>query len=223
MEADDPYCLSEGEAEALLKGHPWRRFAVIGDSTAEGIGDRVPGYSDLPWCDRIAHELGARQDGFEYLNLGKRDLKTAEVRESQLEAALAFRPDLALVTCGGNDALRKAYQPDTVDRELTAMIRALQAIGADVVTVSIFDISYAPSFPDRVRSQVGARMQTFSVHCRQVAEQTGTIHVFCTNHPAQTDPAMYSEDGIHGNMRLHSICAAIAIRRLGAHLLECRE
>ncbi|WP_246002090.1 SGNH/GDSL hydrolase family protein [Allorhizocola rhizosphaerae] len=222
MEADDPYCLSHGEAETLLTGHPWRRFAVIGDSTAEGIGDRVPGYSNLPWCDRIAHELARTTDGFEYLNLGKRELKAAEVRESQLAAALAFRPDLAMVSCGGNDALRASYRPDEVDRELTAMVRALQDIGADVMTVSVFDISYAPSFPEKVRAVVGARMQKFGAHCRELSARTGTIHVYCTNHPAQTDPAMYSADGLHGNLRLHSICAAIAIRRLGAHLKGMR-
>lgn len=218
MEADDPYCLGPGEADELLKGHPWQRFAVLGDSVAEGIGDKVPGYSELPWCDRIGAELARHQPWFEYLNLGKRELKAAEVREAQLETALTFHPDLALVVAGGNDALRSAYDPDAVDHELSLMIRALQEQGAQVITVGIFDISYAPSFPDKVRTVVGARMQVFSQHTAALAERLGTIHVNCTNHPAQTDPAMYSEDGIHGNMRSHAICAALTIRRLGAHL-----
>jgi len=38
VEATDPYCLRDGEAAALLAGHPWRRFAVVGDSVAAGIG-----------------------------------------------------------------------------------------------------------------------------------------------------------------------------------------
>ena len=37
-EAADPFCLRDGEAAGLLAGHPWRRFAVLGDSIAQGLG-----------------------------------------------------------------------------------------------------------------------------------------------------------------------------------------
>lgn len=217
-ETDNPFCLKEGEAAQLLAGHPWKRFAAVGDSVIQGIGDKVPGYTPLPWCDRIAAELAAVQPDFTYLNLGKRDLRAAEVRKSQLDMALAFEPDLALVVCGGNDALRSTYDPDAVDRELAAIVTALQDKGADVITAGIFDIAYAPSFPDKIRAAVSARMQAYSQHTAALAERLGTIHVNCTNHPAQYDPAGYSADGMHGNMRTHSIVAAIAIRRLGQHL-----
>ena len=56
-EAADPYCLRPGEAATLLAGHPWRRFAVLGDSIAEGVGDPVPGYEHLGWADRVAAAL----------------------------------------------------------------------------------------------------------------------------------------------------------------------
>lgn len=221
-EAADPFCLDPGEAARLLARHPWRRFAAVGDSVIQGIGDLTPGYTPLPWCHRIAAELTAAAPELEYLNLGKRDLTAAEVRESQLDRALAFEPDLVLVVCGGNDALRSSYDADAVDRELAAIITPLQAQGADVITVGIFDISYAPSFPDKVRRVVSTRMQAFSRHTAALAQRLNTIHVNCTNHPAQSDPDGYSEDGLHGNMRSHSICAAITIRRLGAYLADRR-
>ncbi len=47
-EAADPYCLRAGEAEHLLAGHPWRRFAVVGDGIAEGAGERPPGTPTSP-------------------------------------------------------------------------------------------------------------------------------------------------------------------------------
>src|SRR5204863_61770 len=50
----DPFRLRPGEAERLLDGHPWTRFAVLGDSIAEGVGDAVDGYGDLGWADRVA-------------------------------------------------------------------------------------------------------------------------------------------------------------------------
>ncbi|HEY0698586.1 MAG TPA: GDSL-type esterase/lipase family protein, partial [Micromonospora sp.] len=124
-EASAPWCLRPGEATRLLAGHPWRRFVALGDSIAAGLGDPVAGYLPLPWVDRIAAELAATADGeFEYLNLGRRDLRAAEIRARQLPDAVAFRPDLALVSCGANDALRHWYDPAAVNAELAAIVTA---------------------------------------------------------------------------------------------------
>lgn len=217
-EADDPYCLREGEAARLLVGHPWKRFAVIGDSVAQGVGDPVPGYSDLPWCDRIAGELRAHQPELEYLNLGASDARAPQVLATQLEPALAFRPDLAIVVCGGNDAMRSSYDPGAVDRVLEELVVALRGAGADVITVSMFDITQAPAFPEKLLKQARERMLRLSAETAALAERLGTIHVHCTGHPAERDPDVYSADGIHATMRVHQICAAIAIRRLGIYL-----
>src|SRR5206468_1182010 len=103
-ELADPDCLADGEAAALLAGHPWRRFAVLGDSVANGPIFEVPGFCPLRWTDRVAAELRAEAPDLQYLNLGVSGLLTHEVRDSQLAEALAFAPDLALVLCGGNDA-----------------------------------------------------------------------------------------------------------------------
>lgn len=219
-EADDPDCLRPGEAAALLRGHPWRRFAVLGDSVAEGIGDPAPGYSPLPWCDRIAAELRAHRPDLAYLNLGRRDLRAGEVREQQLAPALSFRPDLALVACGPNDAMAIAYRPEVVDDELTTIVRALQKSGALVLTVGIFDISKAPCFTGKMRTLMASRMRTLTSRTAELSRQLGTIHINCYGHPLEGDPAMYAADGLHGNMRSHQIFAAVAIRLLGNHLSQ---
>ncbi|MDO0929468.1 alpha/beta fold hydrolase [Streptomyces sp. TG1A-8] len=59
----DPYCLEEGEADRLLAGHPWKRFALFEDSVAEGLGDPVPGYLDQSWADRLATALKRHAPG----------------------------------------------------------------------------------------------------------------------------------------------------------------
>jgi hypothetical protein len=61
-------------------------------------------------------------------------------------------------------------------------------------------------------------MRTLSERTAAVGARFGTIHVNMTGHPVETDTSMYSADGLHGNLRSHSICAAVAIRRLGAEL-----
>lgn len=217
-EATDPYCLRPGEGAALLAGHPWRRFTALGDSVAEGVGEPVPGYRRLGWVDRLAQALAVHRADLAYLNLGARDLRAAQVRERQLAAALAFAPDLALIACGANDALRPRYDPDLVRREVTAMVRALQQHGADVLTVSLFVLSSYPHSRHGLRPPLAGRLRRLAGDAHALAEELGTVHIALDGHPAETDPSLYSGDGIHGNDRSHAIAAAEAVRRLGAHL-----
>lgn len=224
-ESEDPYCLRAGESARLLAGHPWRRFAVIGDSVAEGLAEPVPGYSEVQLADRVAHELTAAAPDLEYLNLGHRGLRTREIRESQLGPALDFKPDLALVVCGGNDAFPATYRPDPVALELRAMVTALQEAGADVITVGLYNVSYSPSteIADWLRPGLRKRMQTLSERTAAIAAELGTLHLNLTAHPAATDPGLYSSDGRHGNARSDAIAVAEAVRMLGAHLAADRH
>jgi lysophospholipase L1-like esterase len=162
----------------------------------------------------LAHELQVPH----YLNLGVSGLRAHEIRATQLAPALAFEPDLALVVGGGNDAFSARYTPDRVDEELTAMITALQAAGADVITLGMFNVSYSPVVADWLRPGLRARMTTLSERTRALAERLGTIHVHLTDHPLSTDPALYSPDGRHGTARSDAIAAAETIRRLSAEL-----
>lgn len=41
-EATDPYRLPDAEADQLLATAPWKRYVVVGDSLAEGLGEATP-------------------------------------------------------------------------------------------------------------------------------------------------------------------------------------
>jgi lysophospholipase L1-like esterase len=217
-EAEDPYCLRPGEARALLSGHPWRRFAALGDSIAEGVADPLPGYHRLPFADRVADELARAQPDLVYLNLGRRGLRVRDVRARQLETALAFGPDLALVVCGANDALRPGYETRAgqVDRDLSAMVLALQERGALVVTVSILVWPRYPRLPHWLTPPPAERMTALGRRTAALGARLGTVHVDLTDHPAGKDPHIVSADGLHGNARAQAIVAAETVRRLGA-------
>lgn len=217
-EATDPYCLRAEESGTLLRGHPWRRFAVLGDSVAEGLCEPVDGYPDVQLADRIAAELRATAPDLAYLNLGLRGLRAHQVRASQLGPALEFGPDLALVVCGGNDAFRPGYDAEAVDAEITAMVQALQNAGAAVITVGMFDVSYSPAVPEPHRAGLGVRMRRLAEHTRAVAHRLGTVHVHLTDHPLTADPSIYSGDGRHGSARSDAIATAETLRRLAHHL-----
>lgn len=217
-EATDEYCLAEGESAKLLAGHPWRRFAVLGDSVAEGLCEPVEGYSELQWADRLAAELRASAPALAYLNLGMSGLRAHEIRARQLAPALALEPDLALVVGGGNDAFSARYDADQVDAELGAMVTALQTAGADVITLGMFDVSYSPAVVEWLRPGLRTRMRTLAERTRAMAERLGTIHVHLTDHPLSTDPGLYSTDGRHGNARSDAVATAETLRRLGVFL-----
>ncbi|MFI7279537.1 SGNH/GDSL hydrolase family protein [Micromonospora chersina] len=217
-EATDPWCLRPGQAGGLLRGHPWRRFVVLGDSVAEGMCEPVDGYPDLQWADRIGAELRGVRPELAYRNLGRRGLRAHEVRATQLAAALEFAPDLALVVCGGNDAFRPGYDAEAVDAELAAMVTALQGAGADVITVGMFDVSHSPAVPEPLRAGLSERMRRLSAHTERLAERLGTLHVHLTDHPLVADPSLYSSDGRHGSARSDAVATAETLRVLSTHL-----
>jgi hypothetical protein len=221
-EQTDLYCLRDGEAARLLAGHPWRRFVVVGDSVAEGIGDPVPGYPDQPWADRVAAELAYTAAELAYRNLGGRDTPIAAVRAAQLAGAVAFAPDLALVACGGFDALWTSFDLETVLAHQRAIVLALRDTGADVITVGMFDGPYSPTEPDEVTKPMARRLRQrlrdLSESTAGLAQECGAIHVDLTAHPAARARDMYSADGRHGSRRAHAIAAAATVRRLGRHV-----
>lgn len=220
-EVSDPFCLGEGEAERLLAGHPWHRFAVLGDSVAEGLTEPVDGYHPLAFPDRVRAELARHRPGLAHRNLGRRNLRAAEVLDTQLGPALAFRPDLALVICGANDAMRPGYESraEAVDATLTALIRPLQEAGARVVTVSLFVMREYPSMPAWLGPAFARRMTLLGRRTAALAEALGTIHVDLATHPAiAAGDVLTGADGLHGNGRSHAIAAAEMIRRLSREI-----
>jgi lysophospholipase L1-like esterase len=220
-EAADPYCLKEDEAGQRLEGHPWRRFAVVGDSIAEGIGDPWPGYPDQPWCERIALELAAAGpglSGFAYQNFGVRSTPAEVVRDTQLTPALSFEPDLVMVAAGGYDILNPFYDRAGVDAALREMVAAFTDAGADVITVGLLDGSKAPQMPQVFQVVLRTRIRRLAAQAAAMATDYDALHLSMTNHPCASEADCYSEDPRHGSMRGHAIVVAETIRMLGRHL-----
>jgi lysophospholipase L1-like esterase len=204
-EDDDPYLTGP----PLLDHSPWRRFVVVGDSIAEGIGDPTPGYEHLGWADRVANTLHT-----EYLNLGRRNLLAGEVRETQLERALAFAPDLAAVVCGGNDLMQRDHDPVAVERHVDAIVAALRAAGSDVIMFAPFDMRRSGLLPADHKPMWGSLIERLGAMAERVARRNDAVLVDFRSHPAGPEPSIYSGDRIHLNARGHAICADQTLRAL---------
>jgi lysophospholipase L1-like esterase len=203
---------------ALLRGAPWRRVVALGDSVAEGVREPHPGYVDLSWIDRIAGPLRTVVRGLAVTNLGLRDVRAAEVRERQLPAALDFRPDLAIVAAGGNDALRRSFAPEDVARELDEIVGPLRRAGADVLMIELMDIVASGLVPAERAGPLDERMRALAEVTRAVADRHGAMLVEMRHHPASADPGVYASDRLHLNARGHAIVATEAIKVLGARV-----
>jgi lysophospholipase L1-like esterase len=212
-EAQDPYCLEPGEADALLDGAPWRRLLVLGDSIAIHPGDPVDGYPNRTWPARLTAALRPAA----YLNLGVAGARVAEVRAGQLDRALEFRPDLAVVVAGANDAARRSFTPPAVEAELERMMAPLSRAGALLVTFGCFDVGRSAPAPRDERAALSERFRTLGRVTAEVCARHGGVHLDFADHPAQRGGVL-SADLLHINVRGHAVVGADIIRALGGRI-----
>jgi lysophospholipase L1-like esterase len=211
-EENDPYCLGAAEARTLLAKAPWRRFGVMGDSLAEGLGQELEGYRPLSWAARVREALLTCVPGLEYLNIGYRGLVAAEVRDCQLGPMLEFRPDLVAMTAGGNDLFGLKFDADAIEASLEDIVSALRSGGADVITYGLMNITAAlPSL-----AIIRPRLEILNDRMLAIAKRHDTIHVDMWSHPSCAEVNAYSTDMKHSSMRGHAILGAETIRALGA-------
>lgn len=207
-EATDPMLLPPATALELLAGTPWRRFAVIGDSTAAGTGDPWPGYDEVPWADRLAATMTATHPDFAYLNTGKIGATIGQVRAEQARSALDFEPDLVHISCGGNDLFLFDADPRSVERDLEELCTTIATSGAQL---SMFTL--ADAFTGRLRA-LRPRFIAFAEVVRRVAARHDAILTDLWDHPARFRQNWLSQDHIHLTMAGHAVVASEVIRSL---------
>ena len=217
LEATDPDCIDTAEAVELMRAMPWRRLVVLGDSVAAGIREPADGYRDECFADRVGEALVAAHDNGAHRNLGERDLRLAAIRDTQLPVALDFRPDLAMVIGGGNDAISRRYSAERVRQELREIVDPLIAAGAFVVTIGLFDLARSGLVPDEYVAAMTERFDELDGITAGVAAEVGALHVDTHHHPRASDPSIFASDRMHANARGHAIAFAAIVRALNAH------
>jgi lysophospholipase L1-like esterase len=189
----------------------YKRYVALGDSTTEGMDDPRPDGTFRGWADRLAERLSQDNPDLLYANLAIRGRRIHQVREEQLESALALRPDIATVVAGVNDLLRRHYDADATAGHLEAMLYALRDQGATALTLTFPDISSVAPVARIIRT----RLFAYNEAIREIGARTGAIVVDIAAEPVTLDPRLRSVDRLHASPLGHERIAAALCHSIG--------
>ncbi|WP_455362035.1 SGNH/GDSL hydrolase family protein [Streptomyces sp. SYSU K21746] len=195
------------------------RFAALGDSLTEGVGDPVGGgwrgWAALLADGLVAEEAdgeaagGAVRDGrVEFRNFAVSGAQTRDVVERQLPAALAFRPDLASVVVGVNDTLRCTFDIHQVAGRLDTVCAALTETGALLLTACLPDPGGMLGLPGALARPLARRQRAVNAVVHALSQRYGAIHLHAAEGDWVTDRTMWSADRLHPGERGHRMLAA---------------
>jgi lysophospholipase L1-like esterase len=199
--------------------HSWTRFVAIGDSITEGYGmDPVEGVEPVPWAERVARALAAGKPEFEFHNLGWRNLRAAEVRDSQLERALELDPDLVSIAAGPNDLIAPELDRDQLERDMEPMYAAFAKQGAFVFTFTYMDFPSSGLVPEEGAAFIRERMELLHDAVITLADRYGAFVVDLYSDPRTADPGFFSEDLKHANAAGQAYVAEQTLKALAVAL-----
>jgi lysophospholipase L1-like esterase len=152
-------------------GHPLR-FAVLGDSTAAGLGASSPraAYPTL-----LARRLAANGYRVELFALGVSGARVADALHTQTPRTLVHEPDLIFVGIGANDAIHVTPLA-AVRRDMRDLIRRVQQSSAALAVAGAPDMR-AAAWHEPLRSLAGWRGRRVAAAVRAVAEEAGVAVV----------------------------------------------
>ena len=218
LERLDPHVLAPDEAQRLLRDAPWDRFAVVGDSLAQGLGEPTPGYADASWPDRVRTTLHAATGrSLGYVNTGVVGARLQDVIEGQVAAVTDFRPDLVGVIAGGNDLLVDEVDWPGVEGGVRQLFDLLAAVGAHTVFTFMF-MQITRAIPALRPTPLHDRLARLNDIVARHAAHRGFLVVDMWRHPASGHAESYSADLLHASRRGHAALASAVVSRLGAHL-----
>ena len=185
------------------------RVVAVGDSslTAPGIADL-----DDVWLRRLVLRY-AESHRVELISLGVGGSRARDVVDGQLEAAVALRPDIAVVTVGSNDAIR-ATPVHRFSTDLGRIVGRLEAVSGAVLVLGMGDLGSIPRLPPSLRPYLSHRSRRFDAACVRVAvAHPHAVKVHTRGRMVSAffeDPALFAGDQFHASERGHAVFAEAA-------------
>jgi lysophospholipase L1-like esterase len=183
---------------------PALRVVGVGDSslTAPGMDDL-----DQVWLRRLARRYA---DGHfvELISLGVGGSRIQDVIDGQLDAAVALRPDIAVVTVGSNDAIR-ATPVGRFGGRLEHIVSRLEAVSGAVMVMGMGDLGSIPRLSPTLRPYLSYRSRRFDAACVRVAvAHPRAVKVYARGRMVSAfweDRSLFAADLFHASARGHGI------------------
>lgn len=169
------------------------RIVGLGDSVAHGIGDDGEKFSGPGWSGRLAQGTMA----IRHLNLSRPGARTLDVLKIQVPAALAFRPDLALIAIGGNDVLRADFNPLDIRTNLYQSIEQLKTICPNIIVLGLPDPWVTAPMPRLIRAALHRRTRVLNETLENVAAMSDIEYLDTWNDPVIYERSMWHVDHMH--------------------------
>lgn len=183
----------------------------LGDSVTYGVGDAGASFVGPSWSGRLAHGIGAR----EYRNFAFPGAQSRDLLRLQVPTALRHRPDVVLLSIGGNDALRSTFDEDRLCREVSESVRMLAESGAHVVLLGMADPDRTLPAPKRLRSLLSRRMARVNSALAHAVTGCGAEILATWDDPNAYDVRRWHVDRLHPSPLGYQYLAERAMDLLG--------
>ena len=199
------------------------RYAAIGDSFTEGLGDTLPDGTERGWADLVASGLAAGEGKpISYANLAIRGRLLEPIVTDQLDAALALDPPPTLLSLngGGNDMMRPGSDMTPLIAMTEKAIRRCLDAGVRVLLLSGADPSGGLPFGSMIRK----RGELLTVAVAEFAARYDIVFVDMFHDVEIRKPGYWSADRLHLNSNGHRRVAGRVLTALGheteAHVVD---
>jgi len=169
-------------------------YAALGDSTGVGVGARQGGY-----VVRLFNRIVEVRPGSKLTNVCVSGATTEDVLRSQVEPALAARPNIITLGIGINDVGHR-MNVETFARNYETIIQRLKRANAPIIITNIPDVSLAPVVPPAMRAEAARRISLFNERIGEIASRYGLLVVDAFKATRETIPSrpdFFSDDGFH--------------------------
>ncbi|HSJ27356.1 MAG TPA: SGNH/GDSL hydrolase family protein [Acidimicrobiia bacterium] len=212
--------LDPNGTEGPTDGTPLR-LLVLGDSSCTGAGLDDP--ADI-WVRVLARMLGDHGYRVGVASFAVGGSKAADVLRDQVGPAVAHGGDVALVSVGGNDALR-GVGTRSFERTLDNAVAQLTASIPLVALSGVGDIGTVPRLPHAVATAARRRAKSLNAAHGRVARRHGALVADQWAWAAARfrDPGVYAPDLFHPNAEGHQVWAAVGFELLAPVLTRSPE
>src|SRR5690625_2837981 len=141
-------------------------------------------------------------------------LVSREIRATQLEKAIAWKPDLVSLIAGGNDVLEGHWNHLQYREGMEFIIQQIKnSADVQIITSTLPDFTLRLPLSSEKKQMIKSQSLQANEIIQSLSEQYNLCLIDFWNHSLSKDPTIWSRDGIHPN--------SVVYREIGLIVYKC--